>query len=142
MDLASHSLTSFVEETAKASGRNERPAVTGEAAALIVLAACDAVAVLHGNKPRLIHRDINPNNLLLRQGTWMLADFGLAKFLSTAPISTLFRTSTGPGPGTQWFTAPEQYRRFLDADERADIYSLGVLIMGVRRRLFFRSDDN
>ncbi len=58
----------------------------------------------------------------------MLADFGLAKFLSTAPISTSFRTSTGPGPGTQWFTAPEQYRRFLDADERADIYSLGVLI--------------
>ena len=42
----------------------------------------DAVEALHQNRPKLIHRDINPNNLLrLPDGRWVLADFGLAKFL-------------------------------------------------------------
>ena len=47
----------------------------------------------------VIHRDVNPSNVLLMQdGRWVLADFGLAKFLSTsAQLSELTRTRVGLG---------------------------------------------
>jgi serine/threonine-protein kinase len=57
-----------------------------------------------------------------------LSDFSLVKFLQTAPLSTSFLTTAQAGWGTAYYTAPEQYRNFADADEKADIYAVGILI--------------
>ena len=123
MDLASHSLTSYVEQVSAVQPQPMSPVLPFAEAACVFQSMLDAVESLHSNVPRLIHRDINPNNVLrLPDGRWVLADFGLAKFLSTAPVSTSFRTTTQRGWGTMWYTAPEQYRDFGKADEKSDIY--------------------
>ena len=129
MDLATHSLTGYLEEARHSQIERKRPILHFTESQTIIHAAMDAVEALHQNVPKLIHRDINPNNLLrLPNGRWVLADFGLAKFLSTAPVSTSFQTTTHRGWGTMWYTAPEQYDDFMNSTERTDVYSLGMLI--------------
>ncbi|TWT39849.1 Serine/threonine-protein kinase PknB [Thalassoglobus neptunius] len=124
MDFADGSLTSYADRKSNLRREDQMPARRE-----IVLSIIDAVEALHTGSPAVIHRDINPNNVLrLPNGTWVLADFGLAKFISTAPLSTSFRTTTQRGWGTQWYTAPEQYQNFQSTDHRTDIYSVGVLI--------------
>jgi serine/threonine protein kinase len=58
----------------------------------------------------------------------VLADFGLSKFLDGGPSTMSFQTRTSSGWGTGYYAAPEQYRDLKSADERTDIYALGILI--------------
>lgn len=131
MDLAEYSLSEYVAQRAM-TGPDEppkRPCLAPTEAARIFQAVCEAVAALHANTPRIIHRDINPNNILLVDDKgWVLGDFGLAKYLGTPPAITTFATMTGPGIGTGHYTAPEQWKNMRAADVSADIYSLGVLL--------------
>lgn len=125
MDIATNSYTSFAEEI---SGQTDS-IPDSSIQRTIITSILDATEALHNGTPAVIHRDINPNNVLvLPDGTWVLADFGLAKFISTAPLSTSFQTTTQRGCGTMWYTAPEQYRSFQHTDHRTDIFSLGMLI--------------
>lgn len=74
----------------------------------------------------IAHRDLKPNNLLLRESSndndqhVEIADFGLATFVS-GPESLNKRC------GTMCFCAPEIIRG-LPYDERADMWSVGVII--------------
>lgn len=71
----------------------------------------------------ILHRDLKPGNIMFRSdGTVALIDFGLAKRLR------LKQEITGSGEifGTPYYMSPEQGHGD-DTDERADIYSLGVL---------------
>jgi serine/threonine protein kinase len=61
-------------------------------------------------------------------GTWVLADFGLAKFIGTAAVATSFVTQTRMGWGTAYYAAPEQYRDFKRTDEKTDVYAAGDLL--------------
>lgn len=69
----------------------------------------------------IIHRDINPANLLLDDnGQVKIADFGTVK----TPGSTRL-TQLGFHPGTLEYMSPEQVRG-IELDTRSDIYSVGV----------------
>jgi len=85
---------------------------------------CDALQYAH--EEGILHRDIKPENLLLdTRGRLKIADFGIAKLLGGAKDITL--TASGARIGTPHYMAPEQLERPQDVDQRADIYSLGVV---------------
>lgn len=90
----------------------------------LAVAVCGALEVVHSKG--LVHRDIKPSNILLRQdGSPKLADFGLAKFLSSVSSPL---THTGDVIGTFGYMAPEQVGGKTTVDHRADIYSLGAVL--------------
>ncbi|MBR6359720.1 MAG: serine/threonine protein kinase, partial [Lachnospiraceae bacterium] len=69
----------------------------------------------------IIHRDIKPQNIMIsRDGKVKVADFGIAKVVST-------NTFTQTTVGTVHYLSPEQARGGY-SDERSDIYSLGVTL--------------
>ncbi len=75
-------------------------------------------------RKNIIHRDIKPDNLLLtRNGTWKVADFGLAKGMAADKEVT----QTGVRVGTPAFMSPEQCDG-VEVDVRSDIYNLGVTV--------------
>ncbi len=96
-----------------------------------VLQACEALAEAHALG--IVHRDLKPQNLFLiqrpdGQPCVKVLDFGISKMLSTAsqPPLTLTRTSTIIG--SPLYMAPEQMRSAKGANERSDIWSLGVIL--------------
>jgi serine/threonine protein kinase len=115
----------------------EREGRMPEADAIRILAQV-AQGLHRAHKLGLIHRDVKPDNILVRNdGVAKLADLGLVKETDT----DLNLTRTGRGLGTPHFMAPEQFRNAKGADIRCDIYSLGAtLYMMVTGELPFRSN--
>lgn len=127
MDLADESLTEWLEQRFK-ENPSARPPFEPKEGAEIVRSIIEAVLALHASDKKIIHRDINPNNILrLPNDVWVLADFSLVKYTSSAPASFMTHSSQN-GWGTYGYMAPEQYYDFAGSDHRADIYALGVLI--------------
>src|SRR5258708_76984 len=80
-----------------------------------------ALAVAHARQ--VTHRNIKPDNLWIEEGTGAIKilDFGVARARDEA-----LRTSVGRVLGTLCYAAPEQVQG-LDVDERADLYSAGLV---------------
>ena len=85
----------------------------------ITMQLCNALWVLH--QLGAVHRDIKPENVIIRGSEAILIDFD---------ASRIFKSDTNQDTqilGTTGYAAPEQYG-IAQTDERADIYSLGVLL--------------
>lgn len=86
---------------------------------------CDALQFAHNEG--VLHRDIKPENILLdTRGRVKIADFGIAKLMGE-PKKNITLTARGMVMGTPNYMAPEQIEHPQDVDQRADIYSLGVV---------------
>ena len=97
---------------------------------LLMGQAADALSYAHGLG--VLHRDIKPGNLLLdTDGTLWIADFGLARAVEQNDL-----TQDGDIVGTLRYMAPERFDG--KADERSDIYSLGITLyeLAVRKPAF------
>ncbi len=113
------SLATVLEETASAGKRLE----LREAVALVRKLA-EALAYAH--KQGVVHRDVKPGNVMLRDdGEPLLMDFGLAaRADETEKLSV-----AGQFMGTPEYSAPEQWRG--QAQAASDQYSLGCLFFEV-----------
>ncbi len=84
-----------------------------------------ALGLEHAHRKGLIHRDVNPYNVLVtHEGIAKLADLGLAIDLAEDERVT----REGATVGTFDYVAPEQARHSHAADIRSDIYSLGCTL--------------
>ncbi len=95
-----------------------------EDALRIAREVADALSYAHGHG--VIHRDIKPENILLESGHAVVADFGIARAVSTAGADRL--TETGLAIGTAAYMSPEQAAGDRDLDGRSDLYALGCVL--------------
>ena len=80
-------------------------------------------ALSHAHERGIVHRDIKPQNImLLKDGTIKVTDFGIAKFSDQET-----RTMTDRAIGSVHYISPEQAKGEV-TDEKADIYSVGVML--------------
>jgi len=101
-----------------------RRVLTQQQALAITEPVADALSYAH--RMGVLHRDIKPENILFSQGHPIVADFGIAKAVSTAGGASL--TRTGFPVGTPGYMSPEQAAGLTDLDERTDVYSLAVVV--------------
>src|SRR5258708_29830483 len=87
----------------------------------ITIKLADALAYAHAEG--MIHRDIKPANILFsKNNTPILTDFGIARIMDASGL-----TMSGAFVGTPSYVSPEAGRG-EQVDERADIYSLGIVL--------------
>lgn len=98
---------------------NERHRLSPRLALAMMDAVVDGLAAAH--EAGLVHRDVKPENVLLASsGAIKIADFGLARAVTTS-------TNTGTLVGTVAYLAPELVTG-AGADARSDIYSAGIML--------------
>jgi tRNA A-37 threonylcarbamoyl transferase component Bud32 len=105
--------------------RVEREGPMTAAAALRVVAAV-ADALEHAHRIGVVHRDVKPQNILVRPDlSAVLVDFGIARD-SLRPVSL---TRTGARVGTPGYMAPEQLAgRVGEIGARTDVFALGLVL--------------
>lgn len=84
----------------------------------------DALAFAHSCG--VVHRDVKPENILLKSGHAYVADFGIARAVSVAAGDRL--TQTGLSVGTPAYMSPEQVEGASHIDGRSDLYSLACVL--------------
>jgi serine/threonine protein kinase len=92
----------------------------------LVMQAIEGLAEAHAHG--IIHRDLKPENLFLAKrndggGIVKVLDFGISKVAVTGVA-----TGTGDIMGSPAYMAPEQMQSSRDVDQRADVWSLGVVL--------------
>lgn len=93
--------------------------LTASEARQITRQLCSALWVLHSRG--IVHRDVKPDNVIIRGKAAVLIDFDASRIYKAAiQEDTQILGTTG-------FAAPEQYG-LSQSDGRADIYALGVLL--------------
>lgn len=108
--------------------RRLRARLTPRQALQFAAAIARALAAVHA--AGVLHRDLKPGNVMLREdGSIALIDFGMSKDAALA----LDITETGTIFGTPHYMSPEQGHA-EPLDERSDLYSLGVILFEMLTR--------
>lgn len=90
---------------------------------IIIYQILDVMKKVHSRE--IVHRDISPSNILLFNGLFKMADFGLGKDLS---IFNSHQTVNTNSYGQYFYCDPKQFMKLKDGDKSSDIYSIGKVI--------------
>ncbi len=103
-----------------------RGVLPAEEAVKLIIEACQGMIAAH--EAGIVHRDLKPSNLFLaHQGgrrVLKVLDFGISKFVAAADENV---TLTKALFGSPLYMSPEQFRSAKAADQRSDVWSLGVI---------------
>ncbi|MBL9044948.1 MAG: protein kinase [Myxococcales bacterium] len=100
----------------------------------LILQVSEALTAAHAKG--VIHRDLKPDNIMIvpDQGDASrelvkILDFGIAKMAESQGMGpSLAKTQVGVPMGTPLYMAPEQWKGASEVEDKADVYSLGVII--------------
>jgi serine/threonine protein kinase len=111
----------YVEGETLADVLRERGRLAADEAVGLALQGCRGLA--HAHAAGLVHRDVKPQNLLLRtDGTLKIADFGIARAAESTAL-----TQIGTVLGTAAYLSPEQALG-EEVTSAGDVYSLGAVL--------------
>lgn len=126
----------FLDGTDLSTVLKTQGALEPQVAVRLALQAASGIAAAHAR--HVVHRDIKPANLFLeidpktRNVTVKVCDFGVAKRTRSedaqSKASHYSLTRTGGMIGSPMYMAPEQARNAKSVDERADVWSLSVVL--------------
>lgn len=121
----------------------------------IVMQIVDALHYLNEIKPPIIRYDLNPENILLVDGTACgeikITDFGLSKIMDDDSYGVDGMDLTSQGAGTYWYLPPECFvvgKEPRKISNKVDVWSVGVIFFQclygrkafIRRCLAYRKD--
>jgi serine/threonine protein kinase len=85
----------------------------------------DSIEQIHNQG--IIHRDLKPENILVKNGKFVLADFGIANY-NPDIFKIRAKTKKGERIGNRLFSAPEQENSEVEPHLTMDVYAIGQIL--------------
>ena len=84
---------------------------------------------LHNLTPPIVHRDLTPSNVLLRQGEAKISDLGVSKAMKTDTTTSTSSYILSKVPGTPDFMPPETFEDKPRYGTAVDIFSYAGIVL-------------